>query len=73
MTLYCGIDLHASNPVISIINNKDTILYEKRLPNDLPTILNALLPYQEELCGCVVEPTVIEEIINMGDSASLGL
>ena len=35
MTLYCGIDLHANNSVISVIDDHDTIVYEKRHANDL--------------------------------------
>jgi transposase len=57
MTLYGGIDLHANNSVIVLINDKDEILYQKRLPNDLMTILTQLAPYQEELTGLVVEST----------------
>jgi len=57
MTLYCGIDLHANNVVVSIITDSDHIVFEKRLPNDLNTILSALLPYQDELFACVVEST----------------
>ena len=35
MTLYCGIDLHSNNVVVSVIDDEDHIRYEKRLPNDL--------------------------------------
>lgn len=27
MTLYCGIDLHATNSVISIVDDHDTVIY----------------------------------------------
>jgi len=57
MTLYCGIDLHANNSVISIIDDHDGVVYEKRHPNDLPTIQNALEPFRDELMACVVEST----------------
>ena len=57
MTLYCGIDLHANNSVIAVQDEHDQIHYEKRLPNDLPTILSALEPYRPDLFGCVVEST----------------
>ena len=35
MTLYCGIDLHANNNVLSVIDERDAVVYEKRHPNDL--------------------------------------
>ncbi|MGI9570101.1 MAG: IS110 family transposase, partial [Desulfobulbia bacterium] len=57
MQLYCGIDLHGNNSLVSIINNHDQIQYEKRLPNDLPTILTALSPYRSDLVAIVVEST----------------
>jgi transposase len=55
--LYCGIDLHSNNSVISIQDKNNKQVYEKRLANDLPTILQALSPYKQDLQGCVVEST----------------
>lgn len=57
MTLYCGIDLHANNSVVAIIDAQDGIRFEKRLPNALEAILSVLSGYAEELAGCVVEST----------------
>ncbi len=57
MTLYCGIDLHSNNMLVSIIDDHDTIIFEKRLPNELQAILDILTPYQEQLFACVVEST----------------
>jgi len=57
MKLYCGIDLHSNNSVVSVINELDRVIYEKRLPNDLATIRNALQPHQDALAGVVVEST----------------
>ncbi len=57
MKLYCGIDLHSNNSVISVLDEQYHVVYEKRLPNDLSTILTVLAPYQAELIGCVVEST----------------
>ncbi|MEJ2622679.1 MAG: transposase [Candidatus Thiodiazotropha sp.] len=57
MKLYCGIDLHANNNVISIQDEQDNVYYEKRLPNDLGVIVTALQAFQKELQGCVVEST----------------
>ena len=57
MTLYCGIDLHANNSVISVLDDEDQVHYEKRLPNDLAVIKDSLQPYRNELAACVVEST----------------
>jgi transposase len=57
MKLYCGIDLHANNNVISVINDHDAIVYEKRQPNDLQVIRETLEPYRAKLMACVVEST----------------
>ena len=57
MTLYCGIDLHSNNSLVSIIDEQDCIVYERRLANDLATIRQVLLGYQEQLAGVVVEST----------------
>ena len=54
MTLYCGIDLHANNSVVAIIDEQDRIRFEKRLPNSLEAILSALSAFASELAGCVV-------------------
>ena len=57
MPLYGGIDLHANNSVIVLITEQDEVIYQKRLPNDLPTILEQLAPHQAEIEGLVVEST----------------
>ena len=57
MTLYCGIDLHGNNSVVAVLNENDQTVYEKRLANDLATIVGVLRTYQAELEACVVEST----------------
>ena len=57
MKLYGGIDLHSTNSVVVVTDEQDTVVYRKRLPNDLETILGALEPYREYLDGLVVEST----------------
>lgn len=57
MTLYCGIDLHSNNSVISIIDDNDQVCFEKRLPNDIARILEVLRPFKQDLEACVVEST----------------
>jgi transposase len=39
MLLYSGIDLHTNNNVIVLISEQDEMIYQKRLPNDLSTLL----------------------------------
>jgi transposase len=57
MPRYGGIDLHANNSVIVLLNEQDEVIYQKRLPNHLPTILEQLAPYHTEVKGLVVEST----------------
>ena len=57
MKLYGGIDLHANNSVVAILDEQDHKVYQKRLRNDLEEILLQLAPYQPELEGLVVEST----------------
>src|SRR5919204_6780216 len=57
MPLYGGIDLHANNSVIVLLNEQDKVIYRKRLSNDLPTILGQLDSYRPEIKGLVVEST----------------
>jgi transposase len=57
MPLYGGIDLHANNRVVVILNEQDQVIYQQRFANHLPTILEQWAPYQEELKGVVVEST----------------
>lgn len=57
MQLYCGIDLHSNNSLVSIIDDQDKVIQEKRLNNSLDSILELLLPYQPGLHGVVVEST----------------
>lgn len=54
---YCGIDLHSNNSVVTVTDENDRVMVEKRLPNDLGTILGFLLPWRDELAGVVVEST----------------
>ena len=43
MKLYAGIDLHANNSVVVVIDEEDRILYQKRLRNELGEILQPWL------------------------------
>src|SRR5215472_12278379 len=57
MPLYGGIDLHANNSVVVLLNEQDHVVYYQRLNNHLPTILEQLTPYRDALEGVVVEST----------------
>ncbi|MCP4992372.1 MAG: IS110 family transposase, partial [Gammaproteobacteria bacterium] len=57
MKLYGGIDLHSNNNVVTLLDEKDSIVYQRRLANDTSTILRELAPYQEALQGLAVEST----------------
>jgi hypothetical protein len=53
---YSGI-LHTNNSVVSVIDEADHVVAERRLPNDLARIQAFLAPWKDELAGGVVEWT----------------
>ena len=57
MKLYGAIDLHSNNNVLVVIDENDNMLFRKRLPNDLPSVLTALAPFKPDLHGVAVEST----------------
>jgi len=57
MGLYCGIDLHSNNHVLTVIDEGDRRLYERRLPNDLAISKAALEPFRAQLVAVAVEST----------------
>src|SRR6201982_305976 len=57
MKLYGAIDLDSNNNVTVLIDEKDKVVYQKRLANDLPLIVEQLSPYASSLEGIVVEST----------------
>ena len=57
MRLYCGIDLHSNNSMISLIDQEDRVVSEKRLDNNLEAIEHHLQPFQDDISGVVVEST----------------
>lgn len=54
---YSGIDLHSNNSVVTVMDDNDRVVAEKRLPNDLFKIIGFLSPWRDELAGVVVEST----------------
>lgn len=57
MSYYAGIDLHATNSVVVVLDEADQMVFHKRLPNELPTIRAALEPHRAQLAGIAVEST----------------
>ena len=57
MVLYGGMDLHGDNVYCTLMDGEYRPVFERRLPNELPTILAALAPYRERLGGIAVEST----------------
>ena len=54
---YAGIDLHSNNSVVTVIDETDKVVAQKRLPNDLSRIIDYLEPHKAETAGVVVEST----------------
>ncbi|GHU27303.1 hypothetical protein AGMMS50256_06880 [Betaproteobacteria bacterium] len=54
---YSGIDLHSNNCLVTVTDEKDRVVAEKRVPNELEKILGLFLPWRDELAGIVVEST----------------
>ena len=57
MQLYCGIDLHSNNSMVSLIDDTDKLISEQRLDNNLSTITTHLQPYANDITGIVIEST----------------
>jgi transposase len=55
--LYAAIDLHSNNSVVVVIDEKDRVVYERRLPNELSVILGHLAMYREKIQAVAVEST----------------
>ena len=57
MKLYAAIDLHANNNYMGIIDESDTRMYKRKLPNQPDVILAELEPFKQHISGIVVEST----------------
>ena len=57
MKLYSAADLHSNNHFLTIIDEQDRRVFEKRLPNELGVTLKTLEPFRAELTGIAVEST----------------
>jgi len=56
-TLFCGVDLHSNNAMYVITDGRDRQLFKKRLPNQLPLVLESLEPFRPRLKVVAVEST----------------
>ena len=54
MVLYGGMDLHGDNVFCTLMDREYRPVFERRLPNDLEVVLEALEPYPERLAGLAV-------------------
>jgi len=52
-----GLDLHGDNVFCSLLNENREVVFEKRFPNDLPTIRDELEPYRKQIRVLAVEST----------------
>lgn len=57
MKHYIGIDLHSNNHFVSIIDEHDNRLIDKRLKNDLSSTLKLLTPYKKSIQSIAIEST----------------
>ena len=76
MKLYVGIDLHSNNSVLVVMDEQDRVMYEKRLPNELSSILSQLAPYRENVEAIAVESTynwywLVDGLMEAGYSVKL--
>jgi len=56
-TLFCGVDLHSNNAMYVITDQEDRPVLKKRLPNQLPMVLESLEPFRQQLKVVAVEST----------------
>lgn len=57
MGLYCGVDLHSNNGVYALVDDQGRRRGQRRLENDLATVLEFLAPHRDELVSIGVEST----------------
>ncbi len=57
MQTYAAIDLHSNNGVLTVIDENDRVLKQKKLANKLELFVSELEPFQATLQGVAVEST----------------
>jgi hypothetical protein len=50
--MYGGIDLHSNNSVVAVIDDTDRVVAQKRLPNDITTIVGFLVSIGPLIAVC---------------------
>jgi transposase len=76
MRLYVGVDLHANNNFVAVVDEKGKRMEHKRLANDLGVIGEFLRPRQKEIVGLVVESTynwywMVDGLMDLGYAVHL--
>lgn len=57
MKNYAGIDLHSTNSYIGIVDQNGIRIFNKRVTNDLSTIISTLKPFKERIVSIAIEST----------------
>jgi len=57
MKVYVGMDLHATNTYVGMVDEENKVLQKQRFRNELPLILAGLDPFKKDIEGVVVEST----------------
>jgi transposase len=57
MKLYCGIDLHSNNSVVVILDEEDSVIYQKKLSNQIDVILQQLSAFKDRITAIAIEST----------------
>jgi transposase len=57
MSTYAAIDLHSNNGVLTVIDENDKVLRQRKLPNELQAFVRELEPFRASLKGVAVEST----------------
>jgi len=57
MQTYAAIDLHSNNGVLTVIDETDRVLKQRRIPNQLEEFIRDLEPFRSTLQGIAIEST----------------
>jgi transposase len=57
MKVYVGMDLHATNTYVGMVDEENTVLHKQRFRNELSLILAGLDSFKKDIEGIVVEST----------------
>ena len=77
MEVYAGIDLHASNSFLAVVDREGKTVFKRRLLNDSAIVLSVLEPYRECMQGIAVESTfnwywLVDALMDAGYRVHLG-